>query len=49
MNFHFENGDSKKIRFFEKLVSFIKWCDSHGILKFLADIVLELIAWLLNN
>jgi hypothetical protein len=49
MKDHFNNGGSKKIRFFENLVRFIEWCDSHGIFKFLADIVLRLIIWFLTN
>lgn len=44
---HFDS--SKKIRFIEILVSFIKWCDSHGIFKLLADFVLKLIIWRLTK
>lgn len=49
MKNRFNNGGGKKVRFIEKLVSFTKWCDSHGIFKFLADIVLKMIIWYFTN
>ena len=43
------SSGSKKIRFIERLVSFIEWCDSHGIFNLLADFVLKLIIWFLTK
>ena len=44
-----QNSGSKKVRFFEKLVRFVHWCDSHGIFKLLADFVLKIVYWCIIN
>lgn len=44
-----DNTSGKQLRFFDRLVRFVNWCDKRGAFQILVDIVLNIILWYLTN
>lgn len=42
-------ANQKLVKRFDRLVRFVKWCDSHGVFRILIDILLRLIIYFLSK
>jgi len=38
-----------KIKLFDRIVRFVDWCDTHGVLPILVDFILKVVYWYIVN